>query len=539
MDFAERHQHTCSAVGLAAREGKHRLVRKLIQKGYSTDVRDNRGWNPLHEAAFHGSYECARVLIRAARSSCRHRDYVNSLAHDSATPLFLAAQQGHARVVKALLQAGADTNRVTDDEAGPLFAAVDGGHIEVVELLVRNGAEVNTSHSVSGWSCLHQAAFKGHAEIVRFLAGVAHVNATDDFEITPLFVAAQYGQQRCLQILADAGATVSCQSHDLATPLLIASQEGHLTCVEALLDRGADPNLFCNEDKWQLPIHAAAEFGHVRVLERLLPLTDRVCDRGAGKVSPVYSAVLRGQTETLQVLLREGYSPDAQECSPYGYSSPLAAALCTPAMSVEIRCRVPELVKVLLGAGAHVDGSLYRGCLQRDLPYLLEPLLKRGGTPAGEQLVELLRAGLDHLHTAAVWLPLLLQAGLDPALFLRDSFFEKAGSDVLNFFLEFTNWKMLPSLLQNILSRRRADSTWAPLQQFDALPSLCHLCRLALRDAVGGEALAQRDFVRRLPVPPLLHDFLQFTDAFTPGRLPKQPPLEEREYLGHGPHLPE
>ncbi|KAI1887188.1 hypothetical protein AGOR_G00203570 [Albula goreensis] len=530
MDFAECYQHTCSAVGLAAREGKTRLMRKLIQKGYSTDVSDNRGWNPLHEAAFHGSCECVRILIKTARSGGTHREYINSPAHDSATPLFLAAQQGHARVARALLHAGANANRVTDDDAGPLFAAVDGGHAEVVKLLLSNGAEVNRPQSVSGWTCLHQAVFKGHVEIVKFLVGVADVNATDDFGIPPIFVAAQYGQQQCVEILASAGANVSCQSHDLATPLLIASQEGHLTCVEALLDHGADPNLFCNEDKWQLPVHAAAEFGHVRVLERLLPLTGRECDRGRGKVSPVYSAVLRGQVETLRVLLREGFSPDAQECSTYGYSSPIAAALCSPLMSAESRSRTPGLVRALLEAGAHGDCGLYPSCVEQDLPYLLEPLLGRGGLPEGDHLAELVRTGLDHLHTAAVWLPTLLRAGLDPAPFLQEAFFEKAESSVLSYLLEFTNWRMLPQSLQHILCRRRAESTWIPLQQFDSVPSLCQLCRLALRDMLGSKALAQRGFVQRLPLPPLLHDFLLFTSC----PLPTQPAPEQREYLGHG-----
>ncbi|KAG9338375.1 hypothetical protein JZ751_025934 [Albula glossodonta] len=496
MDFSECYQHTCSAVGLAAREGKTRLMRKLIQKGYSTDVSDNRGWNPLHEAAFHGSCECVRILIKTARSGGRHREYINAPAHDSATPLFLAAQQGHARVARALLHAGADANRVTDDDAGPLFAAVDGGHAEVVKLLVSNGAEVNRPQSVSGWTCLHQAVFKGHAEIVKFLVGVADVNATDDFGIPPIFVAAQYGQQQCVEILASAGANVSCQSHDLATPLLIASQEGHLTCVEALLDHGADPNLFCNEDKWQLPVHAAAEFGHVRVLERLLPLTGRECDRGRGKVSPVYSAVLRGQ------------------------------------------------------AGAHADCGLYPSCLEQDLPYLLELLLGRGGLPEGDHLTELVRTGLDHLHTAArhdnvgmttscfvslSFCPFLFLSSPPPSLPVYPSLppslpsFEKAESSVLSYFLEFTNWRMLPQSLQHILCRRRAESTWIPLQQFDSVPSLCQLCRLALRDMLGSEALAQRGFVQRLPLPPLLHDFLLFTSC----PLPTQPAPEQREYLGH------
>lgn len=59
------------------------------------------------------------------------------------------------------------------------------------------------------------------------------------------------------------GANVNIQAVDLATPLLIASQEGHQACVNFLLDHGADPNMACSHDWPQLPIHAAAEFGHI------------------------------------------------------------------------------------------------------------------------------------------------------------------------------------------------------------------------------------------------------------------------------------
>ena len=45
---------------------------------------------------------------------------------------------------------------------------------------------------------------------------------------------------------------------------LLVAQEGHTECVELLLSSGADPDLYCNEDNWQLPIHAAAQMGHTK-----------------------------------------------------------------------------------------------------------------------------------------------------------------------------------------------------------------------------------------------------------------------------------
>lgn len=63
-----------------------------------------------------------------------------------------------------------------------------------------------------------------------------------------------------------------------------------------------------------------------RILDLLIPLTNRVCDTEPNKVSPVYSAVLGGHEECLEMLLQSGYSPDAQMCLVFGFSSPLCMA---------------------------------------------------------------------------------------------------------------------------------------------------------------------------------------------------------------------
>lgn len=67
MDFTECYQDTCSAVGLAARAGDARRVQRLLKRGYSADVKDNRGWNALHEAAASGSTDCVRLLTTPSK----------------------------------------------------------------------------------------------------------------------------------------------------------------------------------------------------------------------------------------------------------------------------------------------------------------------------------------------------------------------------------------------------------------------------------------------------------------------------------------
>lgn len=57
-------------------------------------------------------------------------------------------------------------------------------------------------------SCFFLFLFQGHTEIVKFLVNVCSLEAIDDYGITPLFVAAQYGHHQCLEILANAGEVV-------------------------------------------------------------------------------------------------------------------------------------------------------------------------------------------------------------------------------------------------------------------------------------------------------------------------------------------
>lgn len=72
MDFTEAYSSTCSAVGIAAREGNVKILRKLLKKGRSVDVADNRGWMPIHEAAYHNSVECLQMLIQTGKVNARH-----------------------------------------------------------------------------------------------------------------------------------------------------------------------------------------------------------------------------------------------------------------------------------------------------------------------------------------------------------------------------------------------------------------------------------------------------------------------------------
>ncbi|NXJ85387.1 ASB3 protein, partial [Trogon melanurus] len=518
MDFTEAYSDRCSAVGLAAREGNVKMLRKLIKQGYSIDVPDNRGWVPIHEAAAHHSGECLRLLVHAAPSG----DYLKSKTFEGLCALHLSARHGSLEGVRVLLEAGVDPNEITTEGTTPLFLAVENRHADIVKFLLQHGASVEGSHSWSGWNSLHQASFQGCTEIMEVLLEKgASKECQDDFGITPLFVAAQYGKLESLRLLVSHGADINCQAKDRATPLLIAAQEGHTECVELLLSNGADPNLFCNEDNWQLPIHAAAEMGHAKILELLIPVTDRICDKGKGKVSPVYSAVYGGNRECLEMLLKEGYSPDAQECLNFGCRSP---------MCMVFQKEFFYFIDIFLKYGITLLGINLGYCLFHEKFTLFQRFLKLGcSLPSGDQLSEFISYTIKVHKEYKEWLPYLLLAGFNPMNLMCRFWIFSVSENVLNFVLEFTNWKRLPPAVEQDLSDYKEKFTWTPKSHFAIIPSLSHLCRLEIRSILTSEHLRSDRFIRALPLPACLQDYLLYLDVLRVNAIPGA-----EAYLGQG-----
>ncbi|NWH57008.1 ASB3 protein, partial [Geococcyx californianus] len=516
MDFTEAYSDRCSVMGLAVREGNVKMLRKLIKQGYSIDVADNRGWMPIHEAAAHNFSECLSVLVHAASSD----DYINSKTFDGMCALHLSARHGSLESLRVLLEAGADPNQVTTEETTALFLAIENGHADIVKFLIQHGANVKGPHSWSGWNSLHEASFQGNTEIMKILLEKgASKECEDNFGITPLFVAAQYGKLESLRLLVSHGAEVNCQAKDKATPLLIAAQEGHTECVELLLSKGADPNLYCNSDNWQLPIHAAAQMGHKRILELLIPVTDRICDKGEGKVSPVYSAVYGGNKECLELLLKEGYSPDAQECLKF---------ICVSPMCMVFQKELFSFVDIFLKYGITLHGINLGYCLLHDKFTLFRRFLKLGCLlPSGDQLLEFVRYTVKARKEYKEWLPYLLLIGFNPVDLMHRFWIFSMSKNALNFILEFTNWKRLPPHVQRDLSDYKEKFMWTPKSDFASIPPLSHLCRLEIRSILTSERLRSDRFIRELPLPTSLQDYLLYLDVLRASAI-----LDTEDFLG-------
>lgn len=283
-------------LAVAAESGRHDIVRILLRAGADPD------WGgvtaPLGTAALEGHLEVAAALIEASAD-------VDRPAADGLTPLITAASTGNARMVRMLLDAGANPDVLDDGGESAKSHAERKGHQEIVDILARvsgNGnvnvrwppESLSAAIEVRDVARLNEILQREESDRERLLA------RNDGSGLTPLARAAQSGHVPLVRALLDAGADVAVGG--AKTPLYAAAEARHARVVEALLEAGADVNA-ASGDRARTPVMAAAAAGHP-ALARLL------IERGAdpkivdsdGK-DALWHAASAGQEQTFALLL--------------------------------------------------------------------------------------------------------------------------------------------------------------------------------------------------------------------------------------------
>jgi hypothetical protein len=108
-----------TALWLACRVGQTPVVRLLLQRGADPTTAEPGGWTPLVAASSQGHLEVVRLLLGqpSARATLTCRDNVGR------TALWEACQYGHGKVVRALLESGADATIADKYGTTPTAAA--------------------------------------------------------------------------------------------------------------------------------------------------------------------------------------------------------------------------------------------------------------------------------------------------------------------------------------------------------------------------------------------------------------------------------
>jgi hypothetical protein len=145
---------------VAALAGRHfQLAHVLHRNGSSVEPRGNFENTPLHSAAYYGNLEMVQVLL----------DYgvdVNAQNNSRCTPLDCASRD--PRLVRLLIERGADPNLRGWSGFTPLHHALERGKIEMARVLIEHGASVEVKNN-DGRTPLDIASGEQREEIIKLL----------------------------------------------------------------------------------------------------------------------------------------------------------------------------------------------------------------------------------------------------------------------------------------------------------------------------------------------------------------------------------
>ena len=227
----------------AATQGHADRLKDILAANLNLIAKENWGNLALQGAIVNNHPECVGTLLDRG-ASCEEENV------SGWRPLMLAAINGHAEVVKALLTKSPDVAAVTIKENWTaLTVAAANNQVTVINPFHAAGADLEVGDA-RGRTALMQASLHGHEAAAEALLNAgAKVDRTDREGYTSLMFAAEENQAATVRLLLARGAQINATDIHHHTALLLTIPQGHVDMAQLLLERGADVDISDQDGK--------------------------------------------------------------------------------------------------------------------------------------------------------------------------------------------------------------------------------------------------------------------------------------------------
>ena len=265
VDTANSRRKT--ALMFAAERGSESIVNRLVARGASVNLQDDKKFTALHYAAHQGNVEAARILLQvsgiditlADKWGLTARERAAIRGHDAVVKLFDTRRVEQERIASAVSILAELARGDTEDS---IMTIVEGGNIKVNALDTDN----------RNYTALHYAANLGYERVVRALLEYDDVraNAADTSGQTALHLATARNRLAVVQaLLAHSGTNAAAKTNKGFTALHWSAQLGYTDIARALL--AADDNLVNQQtNRKRTALHYASVLGQRAIVNLLL-----------------------------------------------------------------------------------------------------------------------------------------------------------------------------------------------------------------------------------------------------------------------------
>lgn len=352
LPYVAAHPKHCVDLRRHIESDKLQKIESLLSRPLNPNLRlDETGRTALHAAASDGRAEIVRILLQA-------RADVDRVNDRGGTPLLKACQRKSPDVIRLLLAARAEVDKADYDERFPLLAACKHKHLDIVRLLLEARADV--AHE-GGATAVFLACQTGQLELLQLLlAAKASCQRRNSSYETPLLMASLGGHAEMVRLFLEherengpgdrstrARTLANSRSGHPSSPLTAACRDGLMATVHVLLEYEADPDLYSGLK--ETPLFVASRAGQLGVTRLLLRLRVDVEKENREGQGPLFVASQAGHANLVQMLLAARACVNKKDKS--GSTALLMASLNGHA----------KVVELLLTAGADRKVANMRG----------------------------------------------------------------------------------------------------------------------------------------------------------------------------------